>query len=63
MATFGINIEFIVEAIDHDTAETIAKQIIDAAKMEDLIERAAVQDIEMLDDGEVDDLDFNEDDE
>lgn len=63
MATFAINIEFIVDAIDQDTAESTAKQIIDAAKMEDLIERASTQDIEMLDDGEVDDLDFNGDDE
>lgn len=63
MATFAINIEFIVDAKDQDSAETNAKQIIEAAKMEDLMEKASVQDIEMLDDGETDDLDFNEDDE
>lgn len=63
MATFAINIEFIVDAVDYDTAETTSKQIIDAAKMEDLINRGSVQDIEMLDDDEADPLDFNEDDE
>lgn len=63
MATFGINIEFIVEAPDHDSAEMISKQIVEAAKVEDLMESASVHDIEMLDDGETDELDFNEDDE
>lgn len=63
MATFAINIEFIVDAVDNDTAESISKQIIEAAKLEDLIERGSVQDIEMLDDDETDDLDFNGDDE
>lgn len=63
MATFAINIEFIVDAQDQDTAESAAKQIIEAAKMEDLADRGALQDIEMLDDGETADLDFNEDDE
>ena len=63
MATFAINIEFIVDTQDQDGAETISKQIIEAAKMEDLIHRGSVQDIEMLDDGEVDEIDFNGDDE
>lgn len=63
MATFAINIEFIVDAVDQDTAQSISKQIIDAAKMEDLINKAAVQDIEMLDDGETEEINFNEDDE
>lgn len=63
MATFAINIEFIVDAQDQDTAESISKQIIEAAKMEDLIDRGSLQDIEMLDNGETEDLDFNEDDE
>lgn len=63
MATFAINIEFIVDAQDQDTAESAAKQIIEAAKMEDLADRGSLQDIEMLDDGETADLDFNEDDE
>lgn len=63
MATFAINIEFIVDAPDQDTAQTISKQIIEAAKMEDLSDKGSVQDIEMLDDDEVGDLDFNGDDE
>lgn len=63
MATFAINIEFIVDALDQDTAQTVSKQIISAAKLEDLIERGAVQDIEMLDDGETEEINFNEDDE
>lgn len=63
MATFSIMIDFTVDAPDQDSAETISKQIIEAAKMEDLISKADVHDIEMLDDGETDDLDFNEDDE
>lgn len=63
MATFSIMIDFTVDAADQDSAETISKQIIEAAKMEDLISKADVHDIEMLDDGETDDLDFNEDDE
>jgi len=62
MATFAINIEFIVDAPDQDSAESASKQIIEAAKMEDLIERGTVQDIEMLDDDEGD-LDFDGDDE
>ena len=63
MATFAINIEFIVDAIDQDSAINISKQIIEAAKMEDLADKASVQDIEMLDDDETEPLDFNEDDE
>ncbi len=63
MATFSIMIEFTVDADDQESAETLSKQIIEAAKMEDLCEKAAVQDIEMLDDGDTDDLNFNEDDE
>lgn len=63
MATFGINIEFEVKADDYESAETIARQIIEAARMEDLIKDGKTQDIEMLDDDEVDELDFNEDDE
>ena len=63
MATFSIMIDFTVDAPDQDSAETISKQIIEAAKMEDLISKADVHDIEMLDDGETNDLDFNEDDE
>ena len=63
MATFSISMEFIVDAPDQDTAESISKQIIEAAKLEDLCERANVHDIEMLDDDETEDLDFNEDDE
>lgn len=63
MATFSIMIDFTVDAPDQESANIAAKAIIEAAKMEDLIEKAAVQDIEMLDDGEVEDLDFNEDDE
>lgn len=63
MATFGINIEFIVDAVDQDAAENTAKQIIEAAKMEDLMERASVMDIEMLDDGETPDLDYADEDE
>jgi hypothetical protein len=63
MATFGINIEFIVDAVDQDAAEHTAKQIIEAAKMEDLMERASVMDIEMLDDGETPDLDYADEDE
>jgi len=62
-STFAINIEFIVDAVDQDTAITISKQIIEAAKMEDLINKAAVQDIEMLDDGETEEINFNGDDE
>jgi hypothetical protein len=63
MATFSITIDFTVEAQDQDTAISLSKQIIEAAKMEDLIERANVLDIEMLDDGETDEINFNEDDE
>lgn len=63
MATFSITIDFTVEAPDQDTAISLSKQIIEAAKMEDLIERANVLDIEMLDDGETDEINFNEDDE
>ena len=49
MATFAINIEFIVTAPDQDTAEQLSKQIVEMAKVEDLSTRASVQDIEMLD--------------
>ena len=63
MATFSITIDFTVDADDQLDAETISKQIIEAAKMEDLMSKANVLDIEMLDDGETADLDFNEDDE
>ena len=63
MATFAINIEFIVNVPDQDSAETASKQIIEAAKMEDLIKSGSVQDIEMLDDDEDGALDFNGDDE
>ena len=63
MATFSIMIEFIVDEPDHESADTVSKQIIEAAKLEDLITRASVQDIEMLDDDEAPEVDFNEDDE
>ena len=63
MATFSIMIEFIVDEQDQEAADTVSKQIIEAAKLEDLIVRASVQDIEMLDDDEAPEIDFNEDDE
>lgn len=63
MATFSIMIEFIVDEPDQDSADTVSKQIIEAARLEGLIVRASVQDIEMLDDDEAPEIDFNEDDE
>ena len=63
MATFSIMIEFIVDEQDQEAADTVSKQIIEAARLEDLIVRASVQDIEMLDDDEAPEIDFNEDDE
>lgn len=50
MKTYAINIEFIVEAKSQEKAEAISQEIIEAVKLEDLIERAAVQDIELLED-------------
>lgn len=63
MATFSIMIDFTVDAPDQAEAEMISKQIIEVAKMEDLFVKAAVEDIEMLDDGETEEIDFNGDDE
>jgi len=63
MATFSIMIEFTVDAPDQIDAENTGRQIIEAAKMEDLMKSATVQDIEMLDDDETPEIDFNEDDE
>lgn len=66
MAKFSILVEFEVDADDHDSAETVGRQIIEAVLMEDIIDKAdnaKVQDIEMIDDDEIDEIDFNEDDE
>ncbi|WP_407305408.1 hypothetical protein [Acinetobacter sp.] len=63
MAIYSIMIDFTVNAKDQEAAEATAKSIIEAAKLEDLIKAGDVQDIEMLDDEEVQDIDFNEDDE
>ena len=66
MAKFSILVEFEVDADDHDSAENVGRQIIEAVLMEDIIDKAdnaKVQDIEMIDDDEIDEIDFNEDDE
>jgi len=63
MATFSIMVEFEVKADDYDHAEAIGKQITEAVRLEKLSTDAKVQDIEMLDDDELPDLDYNEDDE